>query len=44
MHPIVLDVDEDPNGADLNVLRAPRSGNRSPSVWLAWAERLAAWL
>jgi hypothetical protein len=31
--PDVLDVDRDPDSADLNVLRAPRLENRLPSVW-----------
>jgi hypothetical protein len=31
--PDVLDVDRDPDSADLDVLRAPRLENRLPSAW-----------
>jgi hypothetical protein len=39
--PDVLDVDRDPDSADLDVLRAPRLENRLPSVWLVQAGRRA---
>ena len=44
MHPDVLDVDQDPAGAGLDVLYASRSGESLASVWLVWAGRLAALL
>jgi len=33
LHPDVLDVDQDRDGADLVVLRASSAGDRSPSAW-----------
>jgi hypothetical protein len=33
LHPDVLDVDQDRDGADLVVRRASSAGDRSPSAW-----------